>query len=66
MPGQIRRTIDTILLQRAKGNPTIILTTKTKLILKGVDPDRFTAASPDDGAVLAKLRIIAADFGVRL
>ncbi len=58
--------IDSILDQRAKGNPTLRTTTKTKLILKGVDPDRYTAASPDDDAVIAKLRSIAADLGVRL
>jgi hypothetical protein len=66
MPGQIKQMIDSILEQRAKGSPTLLLTTKTKLILKGVNPDRFTAASPDDQAVVAKVRSIAAELGVRV
>jgi len=64
MPGQIKHMIDSILEQRSKGNSTIRLTTKTKLVLKGVDPDRFTSMSPDDAAVIARLRAIAAELGV--
>ena len=66
MPGEIKRVIDAILEQRAKGNPTLLVTTKTKLMLKGVNPDRYNSISPDEQAVLAKLRSIAAEFGVRL
>jgi len=58
--------IDSILEQRAKGNPTILLTTRTKLILKGLNPDRFTATSPDDEALLAKVRSVAGELGVGL
>jgi len=58
--------IDTIITQRSNGNNTIALTTKTKLVLKGVNPDRFTAASDDDPAVIAKLQVIANELGVRL
>jgi len=38
MAGQIRNIIDTIIERRSRGNPTIALTTKTKFILKGVNP----------------------------
>ena len=48
MPGQIKHLVDSILEQRAKGSPTLFYATKTKLILKGVNPDNFTAVSPDD------------------
>jgi hypothetical protein len=65
MPGQIKRVIDAILEQRSKGNPTLLLTTKTKLTLKGLNPDRFTFASPDDEALLQKARAIAEELGVR-
>jgi len=64
MAGQIRRLIDAIVKQRAKGNPTIALTTKAKLALKGIPPDLFNENSTDDPAVLARLKAIAADFGV--
>jgi hypothetical protein len=58
--------IDTIITKRSNGNSTVAITTKTKLILKGVNPDRFTAASEDDTAVIARLETIAIELGVRL
>ena len=66
MAGQIKRMIDSIVDQRAKGNPTIALTTKAKLVLKGVNPGSFNDASPDDPMLVARLKAIAADFGVQL
>ena len=61
MAGVIKRMIDSIVEQRAEGNATIALTVQTKLVLKGVNPDKFNASSPDDPAVIAKLRTIAAE-----
>jgi len=66
MPGQIKRMIDTIIAKRSKGNPTIELTTKTKMILKGINPDRYTSTSEDDPVVIGKLRKVAAELGVTL
>lgn len=64
MAGQIRPMIDTIIEKRSKGNPTIALTTKTKFILKGINPDRFDRMSPDDPAVIARIKEIGAAMGV--
>ena len=64
MAGHIKQMIDSIIEQRSKGNPTLALTTKTKLVLKGINPDRFDAGSPDDPAVMTKVKAIAADLGV--
>ncbi len=64
MAGQIRRALDSIISRRAHGDPTLVTTTKTKILLKGVDPDRFDAHSPDDPVVLAKVQAIARDLGV--
>lgn len=64
MPGNIKHMIDTITEKRSKGNPTIAMTTRTKFILKGVNPDRFTATSPDDPAVMLKVRAIGEEMGV--
>lgn len=66
MAGQIKSAIDRIIEQRARGNPTIASTTKTKFILRGVNPDRFNASSPDDAAILAKIRSIAVEMGVNI
>jgi hypothetical protein len=66
MAGQIKLMIESIISQRSKGNPTIALTTKTKLVLKGINPDRFDSTSADDPAVLAKVRAFATELGVRV
>lgn len=64
MAGSIKKMIDKIIDQKAKGNVTMINLTKTKLILKGVNPDKFTATSEDDIAVIQKIRVIAKEMGV--
>ncbi|HTX34285.1 MAG TPA: hypothetical protein VME43_04660 [Bryobacteraceae bacterium] len=64
MAGQIKRMIGTIIEKRAKGNATISLMTETKLILKGIDPNRYGDTSPDDPQVLARLKAVAVELGV--
>jgi len=64
MAGQIKRMLDELIKQRSKGNERLMSTTKTKLILKGLNPDRYDAASADDPAVIAKIRAVAAELGV--
>jgi len=66
MAGQIRKMIDKLIQLRAKGDPIIVNTTRTKLFLKGVQVDNYDHLSDDDPAVLAKLRAIAKDFGVAI
>jgi len=66
MAGQIISMIESIIAQRSGGNPILVMTTKTKFVLKGISPDRYNAGSPDDPAVIAKLRTIAAELGVRV
>ncbi len=66
MPGQIKHMISSIISQRSKGNSTVAMTTKTKLILKGINPDKFTDASEDDAAVIQKLKVVATELGVHV
>jgi hypothetical protein len=42
------------------------MATKTKLILKGLNPDKFTAATPDDPAIISKVIEVSREMGVRL
>lgn len=63
MPGQIKHLIDSIIRQRAKGDPLIVIMTKSKLVLRGVDPERFNDESEDDSEVLAIIRAIATELG---
>ncbi len=55
MAGKIRRMIDSVIQQRAMGNPMLEKIIKTKMILKGVNPNKYTLDSEDDPAVLDKL-----------
>jgi hypothetical protein len=58
MAGKIRQMIDTIISQRAKDNAMLAGVIKTKLMLKGIDPGKFTLQSPDDPAVIGKLETL--------
>lgn len=66
MAGQIKQMIDVIIQQRAKGDPLLERTTKTKLLLKGINPTRYTEDSLDDPIILDKLRRFADEMGCRL
>jgi hypothetical protein len=65
MAGKIKRQIDAIVIAVAKNNQTLINITKTKLVLKGLNPDKYNDQSPDDPNVLEKLKQVAAEFGVK-
>jgi hypothetical protein len=62
MAGKIKQMIDMIIAQRAKDNPMLAGVIKTKLMLKGIDPNRFTPQSDDDPAILAKLEVVAKEL----
>ncbi|MEA3221984.1 MAG: hypothetical protein U9P49_02305 [Thermodesulfobacteriota bacterium] len=66
MAGKIKTMIDAIIDQRGKGIETLIATTKTKLILKGIKLDNYDANSEDDLGVVEKLREIANDLNVAI
>jgi len=64
MAGKIKKIIDTIIEKRAQGNETLIATTRTKLLLKGINPNKFNSNSEDDHATIEKLKILAKDLGI--
>jgi hypothetical protein len=66
MSGQVRSMIDQIIDQRSRGNAVLATTTRTKLILKGLDPAAHDASSPDDPMLVARLRDLAAELSVTL
>lgn len=55
MAGKIKRMIDSVIAQRAGGNPMLEKILKTKMILKGVNPDKYTLESDDDPVMMEKL-----------
>jgi hypothetical protein len=66
MSGTVKKVIDQIIATRSNGNPTLVQTTKTKLILKGLNPDRYTPQTEDDQVSVAKAYAIAKEMGIEL
>ena len=66
MAGRIKRMIDTMIEKRSNGNTTIVNTTRAKLRLKGISPDKYTITSEDDPVVIEKLSSLAKELGINL
>ncbi len=64
MAGQIYNMIQKIVTEKSKGNQVIANSVKTKIILKGIAINKYTPTSPDDLAVMQKLREIGLEFGL--
>lgn len=62
MSGKIRQMIDCIMAQRAKGNPMLERAIKSKLILKGINPAKYTLQSDDNRDVIGKLEKMMQEF----
>lgn len=62
--GMTRLIIDSIITQRAQGNPDIARNLRAKLILKGINPQEYTYDSVDDPEILAKTTSLARKMGV--
>ena len=58
MAGKINQMIDAVIAQRSQGNKILAGVIKTKLMLKGIDPNKFTPHSDDDPAIIAKLEAV--------
>ncbi|MEZ4598225.1 MAG: FIST N-terminal domain-containing protein [Syntrophotaleaceae bacterium] len=63
MAGKIRQMIDTIMEQKAKDNPMMERVIKAKMILKGINPVRYTDQSEDDPAIISQLESMMATLG---
>ena len=64
MAGRIKQLIDSIVAQRSKGNPAVAQAVKAKFVLKGINPDSYSAGSADDPNVMKKLELLAKELGV--
>jgi len=62
---KIKELIDIIIEKRSNGNPAIAEMTKSKFILKGVNPSKFDNSSADDPIIIEKLLIIANQMNVK-
>ena len=62
MAGRIKQMIDSIIEQRSKGDPLLIKTTKTKLMMKGININRYSFQSEDDPIIIEKLEKLIAEL----
>lgn len=63
MAGKIKEMIDFVLKQRAAGNSMLEKIIKTKMILKGINPSKFTLESEDDPDILQQLEGMSMELG---
>jgi len=59
MTGRIYQEIQKLITECGQGNASKISFIRTKLILKGIDPNRWGPSSEDNPEVLAKLNNIS-------
>ncbi len=64
--GTVKRVLEAVIAARGQNNPTFIEATRAKLILKGMNPAKFTHTTPDDPVQVARARKLAAEFGVNV
>ena len=64
MAGKIKKLIDYIIEQRSQGDSTIVNTTKTKMLLKGINPDLYNESSDDDPKIELRLKEIGKELGI--
>ena len=64
MAGKIRQMIDFIIDHAGKGNPMTERSIKTKMILKGINPAKYTEQSEDVAAIITKLEGMKQTFCV--
>ena len=62
MAGRIKQMIDSIIEERSKGDLLLIKTTKTKLMLKGININKYSSQSKDDPLIIEKLERLIADL----
>ena len=56
--------LDEIVQKKSGGKTVLVNVVMTKLILKGIDPSKFSASSPDDPVIIAKVATVAHEMGV--
>ena len=62
MAGKIKRMIERIFAERSKGDELLARVITTKLILKGIDPAKFSDKSDDDPQIIEKLEKMLRDL----
>jgi acetolactate synthase regulatory subunit len=64
--GKTRLILDSIITQRSGGDPMIAKLIRTKLMLKGINPDAYSLDTPDDPNLVNRLMELAGKLGVKI
>jgi hypothetical protein len=64
--GRIKFMIDRIITERSRGSEAGAYFARAKLLMKGIDPARFTERSADDPVVIRELQRIASELNIVL
>lgn len=64
--GKTKLILDSIITQRSGGNPAIAKAIKTKLMLKGINPDAYSLDTADDPDMVKKLSDLAVNLGIAI
>ena len=66
MTGTARKMIDMIITEKAQGDKAIEKSVRVKLILGGIMVDKLTESTPDDPALINKIKTVASLHGVQV
>ena len=58
--------IDLIIAEKAQGDKAIEKSIRVKLILGGIMVDKLTETTPDDPALINKIKNVATVYGVKI
>jgi len=56
--------LDEIVQKKSGGKTALANVAATKLILKGLDPEKFNVFSPDDPVIIARVAAVAHEMGL--
>lgn len=62
MAGQVKQLIERYIHQRTRGDPAQRHFVRAHLLIKGINPDKYTETTADDPTVLAQLNQMLRDF----
>ena len=65
MTGTAKKLIDKLYAEKAKGDKVLENSMGVKLILKGIPVNKITATTPDDPAMISKIKAVLQEYGVR-
>ena len=60
--GTIKQLIDQLVELRTSNNPSLVHFVRAQLMMRGINPDRYTTTSPDDPKIVEQLHTMIAQF----